>query len=582
MRYLRMLSNSVIAGALGAVYVAILFLQLNPHLPLRPDTVGPLVVTLALSYGVHLSVAFYALIVMRQLVAAELLSPGWISFRVLAWLGTVAAVLGAALMWLNLRSFAPMLEPDVVRRMATGAADLSVCALVFLLIALVHYSFGRRGSRVGASLFALAVVASVSLPLAARGPGLPPLAGPASSPQDTAAIETRATPRVVLLLLDGASLDFIATAAAQGRLPNFAKLLEAGAVTHLATVRPTQPAPVWAAIATGKWPPGNGIRSAARYVLTRAPDPLELLPDYCFAHGLVRFGFVTEEMVDSTSLHARPIWSILSGLGIPVGVVGWPVTYPAHPVRGYLVTDRFRITEGQLVAEENSMYPPDLVQLARVAAERPRATASEVPASADVGIFPPEVETQAYVADRMYEQVAAELDQSIAPRFSALYYRELDATGHVYLRYAMPRYFGDVSDEERREYGQVLPEAYRVVDDIAGRAMASLAEGDLLLLVSGFGMEPLGPGKRLVERAIGNAGLSGTHEGAPDGFLIAYGSAVAPGRKARAAVVDLVPTILYFLGLPVGRDMDGYARTDILRPTFTERRPITFIPSYDR
>ena len=70
---------------------------------------------------------------------------------------------------------------------------------------------------------------------------------------------------------------------------------------------------------------------------------------------------------------------------------------------------------------------------------------------------------------------------------------------------------------------------------------------------------------------------------APDGFLLAYGASVARGRQqARAAVVDVVPTILYFLGLPIGRDMDGYARTDLFQRLFTDERPITFIPTYDR
>ena len=31
MRYLRMLTNAVLAGALAAVYIAIVFLQVNPH-----------------------------------------------------------------------------------------------------------------------------------------------------------------------------------------------------------------------------------------------------------------------------------------------------------------------------------------------------------------------------------------------------------------------------------------------------------------------------------------------------------------------------------------------------------------------
>jgi hypothetical protein len=95
-------------------------------------------------------------------------------------------------------------------------------------------------------------------------------------------------------------------------------------------------------------------------------------------------------------------------------------------------------------------------------------------------------------------------------------------------------------------------------------------------------MEPLSPGKRLLERLVGNAEISGTHERAPDGFLMAYGEDVAPGRPPRASVLDLAPTVLYFLGLPVARDMDGFARPDIFRAPFTATRPITYIPTYGR
>jgi hypothetical protein len=100
--------------------------------------------------------------------------------------------------------------------------------------------------------------------------------------------------------------------------------------------------------------------------------------------------------------------------------------------------------------------------------------------------------------------------------------------------------------------------------------------------VSGFGMEPLSVGKRVLERYLGTPDLSGTHEDAPDGFILAYGTAVAPGRKSRASVVDVVPTILYFLGLPVAHDMDGRARIDVFRREFSEGRPVTGILTYER
>jgi hypothetical protein len=95
-------------------------------------------------------------------------------------------------------------------------------------------------------------------------------------------------------------------------------------------------------------------------------------------------------------------------------------------------------------------------------------------------------------------------------------------------------------------------------------------------------MAPLHPAKQLMGRLLSDMDLSGTHENAPDGFLLAYGTAVAPGRHDRGSIVDVTPTLLYFLGLPIGRDMDGYARADLFTRDFTAQRPIDFIPSYSR
>ena len=130
------------------------------------------------------------------------------------------------------------------------------------------------------------------------------------------------------------------------------------------------------------------------------------------------------------------------------------------------------------------------------------------------------------------------------------------------------------------KYAAVLERYYGYIDSQIGAALERMAPGDLLLVVSGFGMQPVSPVKHLLGRVLRDADLSGTHERAPDGFLLAYGTAVAPGRYQRGSIVDVTPTILYFLGLPVGRDMDGYARTDVFTRAFTVERPVTFIPSH--
>jgi hypothetical protein len=585
MRYLRMLSNSVIAGGLGAAYLGVLILQLNPSVPLDLQNVGWLLRTLALSYGVNLVAFFYGLIVLRQLFASEVISPGWTSFSMLSWLFTLTAATASWLTWMNLRTFSPMLEPDTVRRMTTGAASLTVCALVFLALALVPYSFGRRGRRIGASLFALTVVASFALPLYARGPGVPRTIRSRSLAPALGRLTTKPAPRVLMILIDGASLDYISAAAAEGRLPNFGKILDGGAAMHLATLRPTQPATVWTAVATGKLPSKNGVRSAATYGFREGLTPIELLPDFCFCHALVRFGFLTESPHESDAVRVRPLWTILSSLGVPVGVVGWPLTYPVQRVRGYLVSDHFHRARVAALDMDDAdvVYPPELLQVARNAAEPkagpgggPQVSRSTLPEGQDLS------EGGAIELDHLYEQVAAAMEARDPASFRALRLRAIDTIGHYFLRYAMPGEFGDVTEEERRRYGNVLNNAYGTADLTVGRAMASLAQGDLLLVVSGFGMEPLSPGKRILERLLGNNELTGSHERAPDGFLLAYGSAVEPGRRPRASVLDVAPTVLYFFGLPVARDMDGYARTDIFRRSLTGERPITFIPSYEQ
>jgi hypothetical protein len=250
-----MLTNALLTGLLAAVYIVILFLQLNPHLPLDLRVLWPLLAVVLGFYGVHAAALFYTMIVLRQVLSSELLSPGWLSLRLLSWLSALAASGAALLMWLNLQGLRTALAEEAARRLGIGALAMGLCALALLAIAVVHYSFGRRGSVVGASLFGLAVVASVTLPVVARGNAVPRHLG--SYPIDVGggSAPTGEQSRVFMLLLDGASLDYLSLATGGGRLPNFGRLLDSGAAMHLATLRPTQPGPVWATVATGQYPP---------------------------------------------------------------------------------------------------------------------------------------------------------------------------------------------------------------------------------------------------------------------------------------------------------------------------------------
>jgi hypothetical protein len=583
MRYLRMLSNALIASGVASGYLTVLVLQLNPSIQIGPGTLLPLAVTLGVAYGANLTVAFYALIVLRQILAVEVLSPGWLSVRLLSWLCTIAAGGGAALMWLNLRGFGPVLDPMTRQRMVLGAALVTAASAVFLALGLAH--LGRRGGRVSAAILSLTMVASVAAPLAARGPGrqlpLPSRALP------TEGALPAATSQVRMLMLDGASLDVILSAVAAGRLPNFARVLDQGSVMHLATLRPTQAETVWSSVATGRYPMYSGVRSAVVY-RALGGTPIELLPDYCFAQALVTFGFLTEEPLTVTDLTARPIWNILSDRGVSVGVIGWPLTHPAPVVNGFAVSDAFhRLPDSELTQDATPALWPGgwlvdaLAALQVPAAPDPVSLVSAMGAPQPVNDYDARREQAPVVADRVHLQLLNAFE-AFGPRFLAVRFPGIDAVGHRFLRYADPAAFGDVSESERQRFGNVLDQYYGFIDTLVGREMNRLGPDDLLLVVSAFGMEPLTPGKRVLEIIAGNPQISGTHERAPDGFLLALGNAVARGRPNRASVVDLAPTILYFLGLPVGRDMDGFARIDIFTQAFTSDKPVTYIPSYGR
>src|SRR5262245_1695741 len=271
-------------------------------------------------------------------------------------------------MWRNLVTFSLVLDESTAAALERSTIVLALTATLCLLLARLR-SREPDARWVWASLLVLIVGASVAAPLAFRGPGRPPVLEARSIEAPLESMTAERTARVTVIALDAASLDLITGATAEGRLPNFGRILDAGAVRHLATLHPTSAEAVWAAVATGKLPQKNGVRSAAVYEIAGSADSIHLLPDYCFAHGLERFGFLVERPHTSAALRTRTLWSILSTNGFSVGVVGWPLTQPAPAVRGFLVSDTYyRVAQTVSGIEDPpTVYPPGL-QLEALAA----------------------------------------------------------------------------------------------------------------------------------------------------------------------------------------------------------------------
>ncbi len=581
MRYLRMVANAIAAGVLAAVYLTVLLLQINPHVPVVSGTAARWFVALLALYGPYLSVALLLLILAREAIASRPLHPGWLSLRILAWLSAAATSAAAVITWANLRGLRSVLSEAAADHMRQGAVATTICAIVLLAVAILRYSFGRRGNRPAAVLMSTAIVSSILVPLWIRGPGELPVPAARRSNQ---ARPVATPPRVRLLLIDGASRAFLLQRVAAGQLPNFGTLLERGAAVDLATIRPTQAEPVWTSAATGKYPPKNGVRSEFIYRVgggASDEEAVNLLPDYCFAQALLYQGFVQAGPMASQSLRARPVWDILGDYGVAAGVVNWPLTQPAEITIGYLLSDAFdEATSSPLRSGDlGAGVPTTAVDIARPVFDRWQALTWQQ-------VFPGGAQDPRAAGlrrprwDQAYSEAERDLTRWFQPKFVALRLEGIDELGHLYLRDAEPDVFGPAAGSDPRR--SMLDRYYAALDAQVGAFMDSLMPGDLLMVLSGYGMERSPPVRQLFGRLTGEGDITGSHEAAPDGFLVAYGSNVAPGEYRRGSIVDVAPTVLYYMGLPIGRDMDGFARTDIFRAGYTRDHPVTYTLTHER
>ena len=75
--------------------------------------------------------------------------------------------------------------------------------------------------------------------------------------------------------------------------------------------------------------------------------------------------------------------------------------------------------------------------------------------------------------------------------------------------------------------------------------------------------------------------LTGTHSVETSGIFIAAGPDIDPSFKAKAIhSLDITPTLLFALGLPVAQDFDGKARTRLFREEFRQAHPMRTVPSW--
>jgi predicted AlkP superfamily phosphohydrolase/phosphomutase len=118
------------------------------------------------------------------------------------------------------------------------------------------------------------------------------------------------------------------------------------------------------------------------------------------------------------------------------------------------------------------------------------------------------------------------------------------------------------------ETGQPLVERVYERDELYHGPHAGLAP-DLTVVIGDWRYRTIGLHDFTTNRLIAPAfGPTGDHR--MEGILVASGPPFPPGAApAQATLLDVAPTILHLLGIPVPDDMDGRILSEILHPAFT-------------
>lgn len=385
--------------------------------------------------------------------------------------------------------------------------------------------------------------------------------------------------RVILLGIDGADWRRIDPLIAQGRLPNFRRLIEGGVRADLKTLQPTWSPIIWNTIATGATEDRHGVHDFTEVIVpgmerglqrtyvkfsepAMLPPSTGLLP---LVRALVRGGVLPELPISSRHRRVKAVWNMLSDRGLTVAVVGWFASFPSEIVRGFVVSDNdpwHQLENEQKFGAKGPRgigltYPSTL--LGELVEGLPPIPADEqLPAhqARTGGIYRdltaqeraktdefediPAMAASVQGGDRFSAEAGLHIWRQKQPQFMAVYLRAVDNLSH-----------------RLRQYTGVVDRTYEWTDALLGEYLDALDADTTLIVASdhGWGYEP--------EKAVG-------HNHGPDGILALYGAGVRRGAQweHQPSVLDLAPTVLAIFGLPAAQDMLGRPLAECFDPPF--------------
>ncbi|MEW6748024.1 MAG: tetratricopeptide repeat protein, partial [Planctomycetota bacterium] len=177
-----------------------------------------------------------------------------------------------------------------------------------------------------------------------------------------------------------------------------------------------------------------------------------------------------------------------------------------------------------------------------------------------------------------YTKIGTKLYEEHRPDVFAVYYEGIDSVSHLFMKYADPPMPGH-SEENRQRYRDLVSTYYEYQDEAVGRYLSLAGPDAYVIVVSDHGFKT--GAKRLHEGDEVQVGMAHQWHDL-DGVILMRGPGIKAGEElVEVSVLDVTPTLLYMLGLPVGEDMDGSVMLDAFRPSFLTQHEIRRIASYE-
>ena len=285
--------------------------------------------------------------------------------------------------------------------------------------------------------------------------------------------------RVLIIGLDGATWTVLSPWMEDGSLPNLARLRAEGSWGDLMSTIPPLTAPAWSTFLTGKNPGKHGV-----FHFIPLDDAAETEDVQQKADKI--------DVVDARSIQSATLWDILAHHGRKVGAINVPMSYPARPVNGFMITCLLTPPQASIFT-----YPPELskqltdyqIDLDRFIEEKPFAR--DVSGARKKRIVKPSLQLVKEFEEMEDKRAKAALDLMTTQPWDTfmVVFTATDRMGHYLWPYHQKPAEG--ASEEHQALYQAVHNLYKRLDEHIGELIQKAGENTTVVVMSDHGMGPI-------------------------------------------------------------------------------------------